>query len=120
MNKKILLIDFDGVCHSYTSGWQGANVIPDPPVPGLLDAFKSYLKCFDVQIYSARTRQEGGREAMVEWFDTHFHEILHLISFPTQKPAAFLTLDDRAITFKGTWPDVDALMNFKTWNDKDV
>lgn len=32
----ILCLDFDGVCHSYTSGWKGAAVIPDPAVPGLV------------------------------------------------------------------------------------
>lgn len=38
MNKKpILNFDFDGVCHSYTSGWQSADTIPDDPVPGLFD-----------------------------------------------------------------------------------
>jgi len=37
MSKPILLIDFDGVIHSYTSGWQGAGVISDPPVEGAFD-----------------------------------------------------------------------------------
>ena len=31
MPKPILCLDFDGVVHSYTSGWKGADVIPDPP-----------------------------------------------------------------------------------------
>jgi hypothetical protein len=119
-NKPILLVDFDGVCHSYVTGWQGADVIPDAPVPGLEKAFQSYLEHFDVQIYSARTKQEGGREAMVEWFDKYFPSILHAIKFPEQKPAAFLTIDDRAITFIGEWPAVETLRNFKTWNDKAV
>ena len=34
---KTILLDFDGVIHSYTSGWKGAGVIPDPPVPGAID-----------------------------------------------------------------------------------
>jgi hypothetical protein len=34
------------------------------------------------------------------------------------KPAAFITLDDRALTFTGTWPDLDALRDFKPWHQK--
>ena len=37
---KILCLDFDGVIHSFTSGWRGAGIIPDPPVPGALDFIK--------------------------------------------------------------------------------
>ena len=32
---KTVVFDFDGVVHSYTSGWQGEDTIPDPPVPGI-------------------------------------------------------------------------------------
>ncbi len=36
MTKPILCVDFDGVVHSYTSGWKGETVIPYPPVNGAL------------------------------------------------------------------------------------
>ena len=63
----ILCLDFDGVCHSYTSGWKGAAVIPDPAVPGLVAFLRKAVKHFDVVIYSSRSGQEGGVQAMREW-----------------------------------------------------
>lgn len=37
------------------------------------------------------------------------------ITFPLEKPPAFLTLDDRALTFTGTWPSIEELRAFKPW-----
>lgn len=36
--------------------------------------------------------------------------------FPTERPPATITIDDRAITFTGEWPDMETLINFKPWN----
>lgn len=38
------------------------------------------------------------------------------LSFPLMKPAAFLTIDDRAIQFKGNFMDPEDLLQFKPWN----
>lgn len=67
MNKPTISVDFDGVLHSYTSGWKGARTIPDPPVPGAIPWLCSMLPHFDVAISSARSGQLGGRWAMKRW-----------------------------------------------------
>ena len=125
MSKPILCLDFDGVCHSYTSGWKGETVIPDPPVDGLFKFIALAYRHFDIQIYSTRSKTAEGREAMQQWFKdelSKFHgdneHIMSIdwISFPETKPPAFVSLDDRVLTFTGTWPSVDSLINFKAWN----
>ena len=124
MRKPILCLDFDGVCHAYTSGWQGADVIPDEAVPGLFEFLEEASGYFNIQVFSSRSHQPGGIEAMQAWFDKQYKlwlgdkwkgdEILP-ITFPTEKPSALVTLDDRAITFTGQWPDMALLRKFKPW-----
>ncbi len=125
--KPILCLDFDGVCHSYTSGWKGADVIPDLPVEELFEFILEADKRFSIHIYSTRSHEENGIEAMKGWFNKHFMvwalvnsysgpTVKSMLVFPTKKPPAFVSLDDRVLTFTGEWPDVDALINFKPWN----
>jgi hypothetical protein len=114
--KPILCLDFDGVCHMYTSGWKGAAIIPDSAVPGLEDFLRDALEVFDVAIFSSRSHQDGGMDAMKVFFDKHVGEKLRKrLSFPMEKPPAFVALDDRVVTFRGEWPDVQELRTFKTW-----
>lgn len=119
---KIILIDFDGVIHSYTSGWKGADMIPDEPVPGAIDFLMMLAKqeYFKPAIYSARSGQEGGIEAMKNFILLHSvcdeDWLLQNIDFPTEKPSAFITIDDRCICFKGTFPSLLELNSFKAWN----
>lgn len=118
MSRPILCLDFDGVIHSYTSGWKGFGNIPDPPVEGAFDFIREAMKFFDVQVYSSRSSQPGGVHAMKTWMREHStdHAMVDALSWPTQKPAAFVTIDDRAITFTGKWPDMTTLRDFKPWN----
>ena len=129
--KPILVLDFDGVLNSYTSGWKGADVIPDPPVPGAMAFLWDATDHFRVAIFSSRSNQPGGLKAMINWTARHFRDHfpgpadrtmveakLHQIEWPTEKPPAMVTIDDRAITFTGTWPDIEILKLFKPWNKK--
>lgn len=127
MSKPILCLDFDGVIHSYTSGWQGADNIPDPPVPGAATFLAAAVEQFNVAVFSSRSNQAGGCQAMVAYIHnllevTHglatANWVLEHISFPREKPPAMVTLDDRALTFTGEWPSLVDLLAFKPWNKR--
>jgi len=132
LGNPIICVDFDGVIHSYKSGWKGVSVIPDDPVPGAIDWIRDHLPIPDaicamapshegliVQIYSSRSKSWFGRRAMKKWFIKHGLESCYitegLLKFPTKKPAAYLTIDDRAICFNGSFPTTAEMMAFKPW-----
>lgn len=111
----IICVDFDGVMHYYTSGWKGAGIIPDPPVPGAFEWLTSLLDArFKVAIFSSRSNQEGGIYGMQNWFfDWGFDP--HLLDFPTVKPPAHLSVDDRCFCFKGEFLSIETIKAFKPW-----
>lgn len=124
MSKPILCLDFDGVIHSYASGWKGAQEIPDPPVDGAIKFIDDALDHFRVSVYSSRSGQIDGIYAMRKWLRRHWLDLglsgdrEMQIEWPTEKPAAFITIDDRALTFDGTWPLIETLKNFQPWNKR--
>ncbi len=133
MGKPILCLDFDGVIHGYTSGWQGVGIANDPPVPGTLEFLIEATKHFHVAVYSSRSKSFAGRQCMRAYVREHFympltfspdheHDWLHeAVSYPWFKPPALITIDDRALTFTGDWADfsTDRLRTFKPWNKRE-
>lgn len=117
---KTILVDFDGTLHSYMAPWQGVHIIPDPPIPGAFQWLAELVKHFDVAIYSSRSQDQEGIQAMQAWFARHGlpHSVLRRLRFPQRKPPAHLTIDDRAYCFQGpgTYPTMDQLKSFKPWN----
>ncbi len=111
--KPILCLDFDGVLHSYTSGWRGATCIPDPPVPGAQDFCRQMMERFTVVICSSRCNESAGRGAIRVWLDSN--DFPDGIVIAREKPAAVVSIDDRALTFDGRWPTVEELSTFQPW-----
>src|SRR5690348_3599913 len=105
MKNPIICVDFDGVVHSYSSGWKGVSVIPDPPVPGAIEWIRDHLPVPDelggsvcgpyegpiVQIYSSRSKSWFGRRAMRRWFIQWGLEYQYIadgiLKFPVKKPS---------------------------------
>ena len=111
--------DFDGVIHTFESGWKGKNVIADGPTRGAIEWLrKMVLHGFRMHIYSSRSREPEGIELMKSWLLEQGlpQDILDRISFPTQKPNVFLIIDDRAFRFEGDFPSPEWILNFKPWN----
>jgi hypothetical protein len=125
---KRLVLDFDGVLHAYTSGWQGEGVVADGPVPGAVEFLVEATKRFDVYVYSSRSTSLQGRVAMATAIDRWLSEVdlsldervsvMGKLWFPDYKPAAHLTIDDRAVTFTGKFPTLDEVDSFVPWNKK--
>ena len=76
-----IVFDFDGVIHSYRSGWKGETVIPDPPVPGIREVIEQLMeRGYDVVIVSARAKTAEGTLAICHWLQFHGLPMLSVMS----------------------------------------
>ncbi len=98
--RSTICLDFDGVIHSYQSGWMGEEIIPDPPIHRVDLAVKRLRKDFRVVVYSARCRFAEGRQAIADWLAKHNIEVDDVCE---TKPVAHVYVDDRAVRFSGDW-----------------
>ena len=129
--KPILCLDFDGVIHRYDSGWQGETAIADDVTSGFFEWLDEAAQHFQIVIYSSRSKNPDAIEAMQFWLADQRKKWRDAggvspiadgapvpIEFAAEKPPAFLTIDDRALTFTGSWADFapEKLRAFKPWN----
>ena len=128
--KPTICIDFDGVIHSYERGWQNGEIYGDV-VPGFFEWMERVRHQFKLVIYSSRSKTDEGVTAMALWLHKKRNEWLAAggnrdetvpleIEFAHEKPPAWLTIDDRAVQFRGDWNDpaitAEAMQSFKPWN----
>lgn len=115
MSKKTVVFDFDGVIHSYKSGWQGENIIPDSPVDGIKEAIEKIRKAgYEVIVVSTRCACYEGKVAILEWLKKYGIVVDDVC---TEKPPAICYIDDRAICFDGNAKTLlGKIQSFKPWN----
>lgn len=115
-NKQTVVFDFDGVIHSYTSGWKGADIIPDPPVSGIASALREIHNAgYEIVVVSTRCASEDGIEAVREWLYRN-DMLLWVDKICKEKPPAIVYIDDRAICFDGNPTTLlDKIQSFKPW-----
>jgi hypothetical protein len=113
---KNVVFDFDGVIHSYTSGWLGVTIIPDPPVNGIGLAIESIRReGYNVIVQSTRCSTPEGVRAVKDYLDKYNITVDDITS---DKPPAVAYIDDRAICFDGH-PEtlLKKVKQFKPWNN---
>lgn len=129
MSKPILCLDFDGVVHKYVRPWVDAETISDEVTDGFFEWADNAAQYFTLVIYSSRSKSEKAIETMQWWMYEQRKKWREAggksiatwpvsFEFVNEKPAAFLTIDDRAICFAGDWSKLDpkVLREFKPWN----
>jgi hypothetical protein len=129
--KPILCIDFDGVVHRYSKGWQDGKIYDDV-TDGFFEWAADAQQHFKLVIYSSRSKDPEQRTLMAmwlheqrnKWIAAHGPADVDLIEieFASEKPPAWLTIDDRCIKFEGRWDWLrsDILRRFKPWNAPDA
>lgn len=113
-----VVFDFDGVIHSYKSGWKGNSVCVDPPVDGIKDVIdKLHDEGYLVVVQSSRCATRLGREAVQKYLDIND---IYVDNITAEKPAAVAYVDDRAICFTGNTKNlINRIKKFKPWYEKE-
>jgi hypothetical protein len=148
-NVRIIAVDFDGVINSYASGWTRADDYPDPPNEGAIAWLNEMRHKYTIVIVSSRLTPDGRPDGlqylpihegaycgMRAWLVRHgidgewiapalsvrdFQEVsARALLLSAMKPPAWLSVDDRAFVFRGTWPGAEAIDDFRPWNRRDI
>jgi len=119
---KKIAIDYDGTLNDYESGYQSATFTPDKPVKGAIEFIRSILKDteFKLVIFSARNCHEGGIDAIKGWLKKFglTDDEINEIQFDKEKHGYWLLIDDRVFCFKGIFPSIKEIKDFKPWWNK--
>jgi histidinol phosphatase-like enzyme len=111
-----IAIDFDGVLASY-DGWKGQEHY-GAPLPGALGFVKSLAEAgYQVVIFTTRAGTSAGIDRLEGWLKFHglTDELIERLVITCIKPPAWLYIDDRCFLFKGAYPSLEEIENFKPW-----
>lgn len=99
-----IAIDFDGVIHQYSRGWQDGTIY-DPPMPGALEGLRTLMEQDAIFIFTTRDISQVGSWLLEHGFsvrlghDGPFWNERGRLLVTNRKLAATAYLDDRAVRF---------------------
>lgn len=116
-NSKNIAIDFDGVLHKCSKGYHDGTVY-DEPILGSTKSLSDIKKMgFNIVIYSCKTRSDrpqvngiSGTQMIWDWLKKHgMSEFVSEVV--TEKPRAFVYIDDKGYRFKNWDQTLDFIKN---------
>lgn len=112
MKQKVVCVDFDGVIHRFSKGWQDGSIYDSPMEDAREELARLVAKNYKVIILTTRLNPEVNdeindeRNKINKWLsdngflkETHYHDITAI------KPIAGVYIDDRGIRFTN-WKDM--------------
>lgn len=103
---KTVSVDFDGVLHTYASGWTGVEPT-DPPEPGALEFIERLIFMgLKPVVVSSRADTPSGVRHIEIWLHRHGFPQMRVTN---EKVQAIAYVDDRAVPYNtgsGAWPAV--------------
>jgi hypothetical protein len=94
--KPTIAVDFDGVIHAYSKGWEN-GALYDSPVAGAEDALYRLARHYKIVILTARPQHQF--PLIRSWMDRYFKSPDFHFDITNVKPAAVAYIDDRGIKF---------------------
>jgi len=109
--KPTLSIDFDGVIHKYSKGWQDGEIYDEPIERSFETLQRLYLDGFKIVISTARTELEPVKAWWNKWYRIKFpNSEMFPVEITNTKPVAIAYVDDRAVRFTD-WDEVYSILN---------
>lgn len=91
--RRTVAVDFDGVIHGYSRGWQGGELY-DVPTAGAAEALHELSKHYKLVVFTAR------HDVDAVWAYLRSHRLAqYFVDVTNRKPAAVAYIDDRAVRF---------------------
>lgn len=113
---KTIAVDFDGVVHAYSKGWQDGTIY-DPPLPRSLEALATLMETYAVFIHTSRDATTVAAWLAERGFDTlvdvegpkhpkrEFWNDQGTLLVTDRKLPAIVYIDDRGVRFQ-SWKQV--------------
>lgn len=121
---KTICVDFDGVIHSYSKGWQDGQIY-DKPIDGVREALQKFLDDgYEVVIFTTRADdrvingvlQKNQRFEVIKYLEENGIPYTRL-HYGVGKPLYSILIDDNAYRFAEDWSktvsDVKQLLQTK-------